>query len=191
MSTSPRIETIDLRSISYADARAAATLICSVWPKPGRTVDTLTEEIRTRWAAYAGPEAQFPRAFFIREGGELLAHASAMPRTVATSQGELTVLALARVCTAAAARGRQLGVAVAKAALQLVDDGVFPFALFQTSESVRPFYDRLGAVPVHNRFVNSLADDPTASPFWDRFIMRYPARAGWPEGEIDLRGPGW
>jgi len=191
MSTSPRIETIDLRTISPADARLAAALVCSVWPKPGRTVDTLAEDIQSRWATYAGPGPQFPRAFFIRENGELLAHASAVPRILATREGELTVLALARVCTAPAARGRQLGVAVAKAALGLADDGTFPFALFQTSEAVQPFYDRLGAMPVDNRFVNSLADDPNASAFWDRVIMRYPAKPGWPEGEIDLRGPGW
>jgi hypothetical protein len=46
-------------------------------------------------------------------------------------------------------------------------------------------------VTVDNRFVNSTAEDPHASPFWDRVIMRYPAKAGWPAGEIDLRGPGW
>jgi hypothetical protein len=80
---------------------------------------------------------------------------------------------------------------MAKAAFDLVDEGAFPFALFQTNEAVQPFYDRLGAIPVDNRFVDSTADDPTANPFWDKVIMRYPATPGWPQGEIDLKGPGW
>jgi hypothetical protein len=56
---------------------------------------------------------------------------------------------------------------------------------------VRTFYERLGAVTVDNRFINSLAENPTASPWWDKVIMRYPGKSGWPSGEIDLRGPGW
>jgi hypothetical protein len=80
---------------------------------------------------------------------------------------------------------------VVRAAFDLVDHGAYPFALFQTGEKVRPFYEKLGCVTVDNRFVNSLADDPQAYPFWDTAIMRYPAGPGWPSGEVDLRGPGW
>ena len=186
-----RIETIDLRTINEADARAAAELVCAVWPKPGRTVDSLAADLLERWKAYDGSEAQHPRSFVIREAQRVIAHASALPRTIDTSAGYLTVLALARVCTAPAARGRHLGQAVALAAFELVDNGTFPSALFQTNESVQPFYDRLGAVAIENRFINSTADDPAFPPFWDRIIMRYPAKPGWPSGDIDLRGPGW
>jgi predicted GNAT family N-acyltransferase len=185
------VETIDLRTISDADARAVATLLCEVWPKPGRTVDTLSTELKTRWGDYDGPEATFPRSLVVRENSKLIAHASATPRTISTNDGELTVLALARVCTSPAARGRKLGDLVARAAFALVDDATYKFALFQTSDAVKPFYDRLGAVQIDNKFINSTADDPTASPFWDRIIMRYPAQPRWPEGQIDLQGPAW
>jgi len=186
-----RIETIDRRRISEADARAIAELLHAIWPKPGRTVDTRVAEMLTDWKNYAGPEDEHPRSFLVREGSRVIAHASAYPRTIGTPDGEMTILALARVCTDPAARGRKLGQAVVMEAFDLVDHGPFPFALFQTSESVRPFYERLGAIAIDNCFVNSLAPDPTASPWWDKVIMRYPAKPGWPVGEIDLRGPGW
>ncbi len=186
-----QIETIDLRNINESDARTAAALVCTIWPKPGRTVEGLTAEMLTQWKSYSGPESQHPRSFLIREGGRLIAHATAVPRTIGTTAGDMTILALARVCTEPAARGRHLGEAVARAALELVDNGTFPFALFQTNESVRPFYERLGASQVTNRFINSTAADPAASAFWDPVIMRYPATAGWPHGEIDLKGRGW
>jgi predicted N-acetyltransferase YhbS len=185
------IETIDLQTIREADARAISELLCAIWPKPGRTVETRVAEMLGQWQDYRGPESQRPRSFLVREGGRVIAHASAMPRTIGTSAGDVTVLALARVCTDPAVRGRKLGQAVTRAAFDLVDDGSFSFALFQTNEAVRPFYERFGAVTVDNRFVNSLAADPTARPWWDTVVMRYPATPGWPTGQIDLRGPGW
>jgi predicted N-acetyltransferase YhbS len=185
------IETIDRRSISEADARAIAELLDAIWPKPGRTVETRVVEMLAQWKEYEGPEDEHPRSFVVREAGRVIAHASAYPRTIGTTAGEMTVLALARVCTDPAVRGRKLGQRVTMEAFDLVDHGPFPFALFQTNEAVRPFYERLGAVTVDNRFVNSLAFDPTANPFWDKVIMRYPDKPGWPSGEIDLRGAGW
>jgi predicted N-acetyltransferase YhbS len=184
------VETLDRRKFSAADARAIAELLCAIWPKPGRTVETLSAEL-LKPPPYEGPDSQHPRSFVVRENGRVIAHASAIPRTLATSDGVLTVLALARVCTDPAARGRKLGQAVTRAAFDMVDNGTFSFSLFQTSEAVRPFYERLGALQIDNRFVNSLGADPTATPFWDRVIMRYPSGPGWPEGEIDVRGPGW
>ena len=188
---SPKIETIDRRTIGEADARAIAELIVSIWPKPDRTVDTFTAEILDQWKDYRGPEDQHPRSFLIRDGGRVVAHSSVYPRTIGTSKGEITVLALARVCTDPVVRGRKLGDAVVRASFELVDRGPFPFALFQTTKEVRPFYERLGAVEIDNTFINSLAADPKANPFWAEVRMRYPATGDWPKGEIDLRGPGW
>jgi len=184
-------ETLDRRQLSEADARAIAQLIVSIWPKPGRTVDTMASDMLSRWLDYRGPERQHPRSFVVREGGRVIAHASFDPRTIGTTQGDMTVLALARVCTDPAARGRKLGQAVVRRTFDLVDDGSFPFSLFQTTDDVQSFYDNLGAVRIHNRFVNSLAEDPSANPWWSPVIMRYPSGPGWPEGEIDLRGPGY
>lgn len=186
-----RIETIDLRNVSEPDARAMAELLVAIWPKPGRTVETFVADILSRWRDYPGPEEQHPRAFLVREAGRLIAQASAYPRTIGTMDGDITILALARVCTDPAVRGRKLGQAVAQAAFELVDRGQFPFALFQTRDTVRAFYEKLGAVAVDNRFVNSSAEDLTANPWWEPAIMRYPAEGSWPEGEIDLKGPGW
>jgi predicted N-acetyltransferase YhbS len=186
-----QIETIHLRTISEFDARAIGELLMAIWPKPGRTVETYAQSLVSQGAAYNGPAERQPRSFLIREDGRVIAHASVNPRTIGTSQGDLTILALARVCTLPAVRGRKLGDTVVRETFKLVNDGTFPFALFQTTEPVKPFYERFGAVEIDNRFINSLADDPTASPWWDKVIMRYPGNVGWPAGEIDLRGPGW
>jgi hypothetical protein len=185
------LETFDLRTIDEPTARAAAELVCTVWPKPGRTVATMTADIMGRGKTYDGLPSQFPRSFMIRESGRVIAHATATPRTVSTSAGDLTVLALARVCTDPAARGRHLGRTMVQAAFKLIDDDTFPFALFQTTEAVQPFYEKLGAVRIDNPCVNSLAADPNAPAFWEPVIMRYSAKPGWPSGVIDLRGPGW
>jgi predicted N-acetyltransferase YhbS len=185
------IETIDHRKISQADARAIAELLVAIWPKVGRTVEVRTQELFTRWKDYRGPEEQHPRSFLVREGGRVIAHASFDPRTIGTEQGDLTVSTLARVCTDPVARGRKLGQAVVRRAFDVVDQGAFPFALFQTGLDIQRFYEKLGAVRIHNRFVNSLAEDPDADPWWNPVIMRYPSGPGWPDGTIDLRGPGW
>jgi hypothetical protein len=187
----PKIETIDRRRVSEADARAIAELVVSIWPKVGRTVETFTDDVLVQWKDYRGPEEEHPRSLVIREEGRIVAHASAYPRTIGTSKGDITVLALARVCTNPVVRGRKFGDAVVRAAFELVDHGPFPFSLFQTTIDVRPFYERLGAVAINNKFVDSTAADPKANPFWADVYMRYPATGDWPTGEIDLRGPGW
>jgi predicted N-acetyltransferase YhbS len=186
------IETLDHRKVAEADARAIAELVVAIWPKPGRTVETRTAEMLRQWKDYRGPEDEHPRSFFVRETGKIIAHAAIEPRTIETSAGLMTILALSRVCTDPAVRGQKLGQAVVRAAFELVDNGTFEFALFQTRDTVSPFYERLGSAAVDNRFINSRADDPTAKPFWDPVIMRYPgAKSGWPSGQIDLHGPGW
>ena len=77
-----------------------------------------------------------------------------------------------------------------RAAFHTVDEGSFPVSLFQTSFGVQAFYEKIGACLVSNPVVNSLGDTP-GNPFWDDVAMRYPASAEWPEGTIDLRGPGY
>jgi hypothetical protein len=147
--------------------------------------------MKSDWAAYQGPDAQRPRSLFIREGGRVVAHSGIDARTIGTTHGDLTVLALARVCTDPSLRGKSLGAAIVRETFKLVDDGTFLWSLFQTSHKVRPFYERLGACQIPNRIVNSLGDEPMKNPFWDEIVMRYPNKPGWPEGDIDLRGPGY
>ena len=186
-----QIQTLDHRTINEAEARSIAELLVAIWPRPGRTVETRTAEILSQWKSYRGPESEYPRSFLIRENGRIIAHAQADPRTIRTSAGDLIVLALCRVCTDPSVRGQKLGQAIVEAAFELVSNGTYRFALFQTRETVRPFYEKLGAISVENRFFNSLAEDPTVTPFWDPVIMRYPSTGNWPTGDIDTNGPGW
>ena len=186
-----QIEILDHRTIRERQAREIAELLVAIWPRPGRTVETRTADIFGHWHNYQGSEAQYPRSFLVREGGRIIAHSQADPRTIKTTAGDLTVLALCRVCTDPQVRGRKLGRAMVEAAFNLVDDGTYPFALFRTKEEVRPFYEKLGAVVATNRIYNSHAADPTASPWWDPIIMRYPSGGNWPVGDIDINGPGW
>src|SRR5262249_41922854 len=111
---SPNIETIDRRTISEADARAIAELVVKIWPKVDRTVDSFTTNLLSQWTDYDGPENQHPRSFLIREGCRVVAHASVYPRTISTENGEITIAALARVCTDPSVRGQKLGDAVVR-----------------------------------------------------------------------------
>lgn len=166
-------------------------LLCTVWPKADRTPETRAQQIKDEQGKFSGPKSQAPRSFLVREQGRVIAHSAILPRTISTSVGQQTVAGLARVCTDPEQRGRGLGEVIARAALGVVDQGDFEVMLFQTSEKVCPFYERLGGRAIENRIVNSLADDPRANPFWDGVVMIYPAGVDWPAGEIDLLGPGY
>ncbi|TWT31249.1 hypothetical protein KOR34_46250 [Posidoniimonas corsicana] len=182
---------IPLASLTAPDRQAIAELIARTWPKPDKDAAYRERQLQQLSAGYRGPAEQAPRAFVVRDGEQIIANAVIEPRTVGAAGGELTILGLGKVCSCPDRRGEGLGGRVVKAALGLVDRGVFPFALFQTSEAVRLFYERLGAVTIANRVVNSLGDDPNANPFADSVVMRYPSKEGWPKGPIDLRGPAY
>jgi predicted N-acetyltransferase YhbS len=184
-----QVQTLDRRSIAESDLRAIAELLDKVFTQRGVEVRML--RLSEEWQEYTGPDAMFPRSFVIREDGRLVAHAAALPRQISTGEGDLTVLGLVHVCTDPDARGHKLGQAVVRAAFDLVDHGPYEHALFQTSNQVRGFYEKLGAGAVTNRIINSRGEDPHKNPFWDEVVMRYPAAKHWPAGDIDLRGPGW
>jgi predicted N-acetyltransferase YhbS len=182
-------EVLDRRILTLADARPIAELLAKVFTK--RSYDERLTLLMEKWRDYDGPEEFHPRSVIIREGDKVLAHATAAPHTIGTSEGDLTVLGLAHVATDPDVRGRKLGQTVVRAVFDLVDHGPYRHALFQTSHAVQAFYEKLGAGLVTNRIINSLADDPEANPFWDDVVMRYPAVKHWPQDTIDLRGPGW
>ncbi len=186
-----QVESLDARTLSQADARAIAELLVRVWPESPKTVEIRQQQMLDMGHDYHGSDEQVPRSFLLRENGRVIAHSAIITRTIGTSQGELTIAGLARVCTDPGLRGRGLGVLVVRPVFDLVDQGAFAFSLFQTTPEVRPFYEKLGAAVIDNPIVNSLADDMHKSPFWDRVIMCYPRGPGWPVGEIDLRGPGY
>ena len=135
------------------------------------------------------PAERAARVFILRHDGQIVATSWFFPRRIHTSRGPLDVLALAGVKTRPEFRGRGLGRRIVRAALEYVDRGTFPVSLFQTN--VPEFYEKLNARRVENPFTNRLAADPAATPWWDRFVMIYPARYPWPEGPIELQGPGW
>ncbi|QDS98128.1 GNAT family N-acetyltransferase [Adhaeretor mobilis] len=186
-----RIETLLADDIDEPLARSVSELLCRVWPKPGRTVETRVEQFLAERGVYQGPPEQAPRSFLIREGSKPIAFSSILSRTIRTEAGRMTIAGLAKVCTDPEQRGHGLGEKIVRAALAPIDDGSFPLVLFQTDVSVQPFYEKLGSRRVENRIVNSLADDPEADAFWHPVIMIYPKEAQWPEGTIDLQGPGY
>lgn len=180
-----------LTSCSEEELAGIGALIARVFPRPEKDAAHRARQLCDIGGEFQGPAEQAPRAFVVRDGDEVVAVAIARPRTVATSAGEMTVLGLAMVGSDPKRRGEGLGARVVRATFGMVDAGAFPFSLFQTSHKVRPFYERIGACLAENRIVNSLAEDPEANPFWDEVVMRYPRGEGWPEGTIDLRGPGY
>ena len=204
----PAPETWTAGQISDADFLDACVLHHAAFPKPGRTLEQVIAKKRPVWMDPARVRDGEPDVaadppsvrYVLREpgpDGELrcIANAAALVRTVQTQDGLMTVSGLLDVATHPDVRGRGLGAVVVQRVFAAVDDGTYPFCLFATGPA-RPFYEKLGAAVVTNRIVNSHADDdPEANPFTDDFVMRYPAnttgRARWPEGLIDLRGPGF
>ncbi len=185
------VETLDARTLSKADALEIAKLLVRVWPRSKKTVTIRQHQMLELGRNYQGAEELAPRSFLIRQEGGVIAHAAVLPRSIGTSAGEMMIAGLTRVCTAPEQRGRGLGEVVVRAIFSLVDNEIFPYSLFQTTQEVRPFYEKLGACIIENPIVNSLGDDLHASPFWDKVIMRYPCGGSWPLGEIDLCGPGY
>lgn len=181
-----------LTEIREDEALAAGELLDKVWPKPDRGPVERAEQLKRLGQDYSGPDSQAPISFLIWEDDRVIAHSLTFARMIGSQSGDLSVLALAMVGSDPDCRGRGLGAAVVEAALSRVDNRSFEVCLFQTSFAVRPFYERLGACLVENPIINSLSEaDPQANPFWDDVVMRYPADAAWPEGEIDLRGRGY
>ena len=204
MPDAPPIETWTAGRIPEADFLDACVLHHAAFPKPGRTLDEVIAKKRPVWMDVArSPDAAAdppPVRYVVREPGpdgkpRCIANAAALVRTVQTEAGLMTVSGLLDVATHPDARGRGLGAVVVRRVFAAVDDGTYPFCLFATGPA-RPFYEKLGAAVVTNRIVNSHADDdPEANPFTDDYVMRYPANTTgpppWPDGLIDLRGPGF
>ena len=136
------------------------------------------------------PAPQQRKYHVMERDGLVMAMAVSFARAILTPAGPMTILALASVCSDPACRNQGLGRAVVQPAFRRVDRGDFRLSLFQTGQSAKGFYEKLGARAVDNLIVNSLKD-PQARAFWDPVAMIYPTSANWPEGTIDLLGPGY
>lgn len=188
------VETCIAPHMSDADHERLAELRALIFPRPGRTPASILPEMRDQYRSFDGDPARSLRRFLVRDdAGQIIANADILPRTIATAEGQFGVGGLKLVLCHPDYQGRGLGAAVVRAAFGLIDRGVFPWSLFQTSRRIQPFYEHLRCRLVDNVFVNSENEsNPRARPWKDEVVMIYPAdRAGWPEGEIDLLGPYW
>ena len=186
----PTVQTLLAGQIDDADLRRLAELHFACFDAKGRTIEAYIEQ---RLIGWRDGDASIPggERHIIREGDRFVANANSFFRTIQTPIGPTDVIALSSVAAHPDVRGRGLGRLVVRAAFDRVDQGQGAVSLFQT-DAAQGFYEKLNCRVIDNPFFNSLdASDPQASPFWDRVCMIYPAEADWPEGPIDLRGPGY
>jgi predicted N-acetyltransferase YhbS len=117
-----------------------------------------------------------------------VAHGLTFERPVITGAGEISVMALSGVCVLPNYQGKRLGAEIVRRAFGRLHGGEFEVSLFQTT--IPAFYEKLGAISVTNRFVNSRnKTHPDTNPWHDPWVMIYPRSHSWPQGQIDLNGP--
>jgi GNAT superfamily N-acetyltransferase len=99
-------------------------------------------------------------------------------------------MALSGVCVWPSYQGRGLGAEIVRRAFGRIDAGEFAVSLFQTT--IPAFYEKLGATSVTNSFANSRhKEHGSTNPWRYDSVMIYPKSYPWPEGPIDLNGPGY
>lgn len=127
--------------------------------------------------------------YFIYDQSKLVGFAESFPRTIRSGPEKTEILGLGTVCVHPDYKGQGLGAQLVKACFKRVDAGEFPLSLFQTG--VPEFYHKLNCKIIKNKIVNSLAEDPTANPFWDPYVMVYPREFIGFQFDIDLLGKGY
>jgi GNAT superfamily N-acetyltransferase len=186
----PVVERFTVADVTPEFIEANACCHHRAFPEPRRTleerIDWMNRQVAEGW-----PERPNPAFYVVREDGRHLAQALTFTRRITVADQTLTVLALAGVCTDPDHRHKGLARAVVTAAFAPVDAGDPACALFQTSNPVQPFYEKLGATVLSAEWRNSLADDPATNPWWDDVVLHYPANFPWPAGPVDLQGPAW
>ncbi|MDF2439641.1 MAG: hypothetical protein JWN98_625 [Abditibacteriota bacterium] len=164
-------------------AAAIVRLTRTVWPPAADAAPPDIQRTIEGWQAQS-------TAHFRIEQSEVLAYARLFPRVITSTQGPLTVGALAAVCVHPDYRGQGWGAEVVRAAFAFLPEMGATIALFQTG--VPHFYEKLGARRITNCFYNGTrADLRNKSPWWDPYVMIYPATFAFPEGDIDLGGGGF
>lgn len=179
------------RDLSEELALAIGKLMASTWKNPEKNAEVRAAKLIDLGNQQIGPAELASRSWVLMDGDLCIAHAAMQPREIRLAGQPTWIMGLGAVCTDADRRGQGLGATIVRAAFGMIDDGLASFSLFQTSNAVQPFYENLGACKVENPIVDSTADDPTANPFWDDVVMRYPSGGNWPAGTIDLAGPGY
>ena len=121
---------------------------------------------------------------------ELVGYAESIPLTIKIENNWLAVLGLGGLNVHPGWRRQGFGRVIVEAVFKRIDTSEYPFCLFQTG--VPHFYEKLGCKEIKNKFINSNNQaDPSKNPFWDEYVMVYPASAQWPTGTADLRREGF
>ena len=183
-----KLHTYPPEELTPDQRRALFDLFWHIWPgkEPYEVAKTKFDPLgQQKWEA----SLDYHR-FMIWDGDKAVAQAGFFARQIITTEGPILIGALSGVCTHEDYRKRGYGQKIVQAAFGLVDEGIFPVALFMTA--VEPFYERLGARVVKNEWINTrnLAQ-PNEDPWPEEEKMIYPANYPWPEGQIDLNGPAY
>jgi len=120
----------------------------------------------------------------------LVGYAESIPLTIQIEDKWLNIIGLGGLNVHPDWRRKGYGRAIVEAVFKRIDSKAYPSCLFQTG--IPHFYEKLGCKVINNRFINSNNQlDPSKNPFWDEYIMIYPANADWPTGTADLRREGF
>jgi len=120
----------------------------------------------------------------------LVGYAESIPLTIQIEDKWLNIIGLGGLNVHPDWRRKGYGRAIVEAVFKRIDSKEYPSCLFQTG--IPHFYEKLGCKVIKNRFINSNNQlDPSKNPFWDEYIMIYPANADWPTGTADLRREGF
>ena len=175
------IKIFNPRSIPENAILECQELLARIWPpKHDRTLEGKIQEYRD-----ADEETEY---FLGLIDDRIVAHTKIFPRTITTTEGDLTIMALAAVCVDPELRGGGFGKQIVSKAFEHVDSGAYPVSIFQTG--VSDFYRKLNCRSVDNKFTNS-QDSEGKNPWWDVDIMIYPESYPWPTGTIDMNGYGY
>jgi len=146
-----------------------------------------TEELWNRWFETPRPNSEIYHC--IHSGEQLAALCRTFLRKITfPNKQQVTVLALAGVCSHPDLRGRGLGRLVVEQAFRRTENPNIHACLFQTG--IPSFYQQWGASEVHCDFRNSLnKNDSEENPWWEDHVMVYPGSCQWPQkGAVDLIG---
>jgi predicted N-acetyltransferase YhbS len=177
--------------LSRKEIVEVVSLVYGFWPRKDKTIPELVETFRETSKQYrvSYPQIRLPSLrYVIWDNDKAVAHALTFERPVITAEGQISVMALSGVCVLPNYQGRGLGAEIVRRTFGRIHGGEFDVSLFQTT--IPAFYEKLGAIAVTNRFVNSKnRNHPDENPWHDERIMIYPSSYSWPDGQIDLNGP--
>ncbi len=128
--------------------------------------------------------------YCLYQGKELIGYAESIRLTIKIESNCLVVLGLGGLNVHPDWRRKGYGRAIVEAVFKRIDSKEYPSCLFQTG--IPYFYEKLGCKVINNKFINSNnQSDPSKNPFWDEYVMVYPASSQWPTGTADLRREGF